>query len=60
MLYKADVQEPGEDLSSGLVAAADDTEESVLDHGQPGGCGQDLRTHLQHTTQEGESYSNTQ
>lgn len=43
------MQEPGENLSSGLVAAAADAEQGVEDDGQPAGCGHKLRSGLQHS-----------
>lgn len=43
------MKEPGEDLSAGLEAAADDAEQRLEHHGQPAGSGNKLWSRLQET-----------
>lgn len=49
---KAYMQEPWKNLSSGLVAAADDAEQGVEHHGQPAGCGHKLWSSLKRQVSE--------
>lgn len=44
---KTYMEEPWENLPSGLVAAAADAEQGVENHGQPAGCGYKFWSSLQ-------------